>query len=396
MSALPPAIRVLHVYKTYYPDTTGGVEMVLQQLVRSLASMGVESRLLVLSPDPHPAQISFPGVVVIRCQTSFALASNPMSLSALGEFRRQLAWADVVHYQFPWPFGDLLHLLCGGRKPSVVSYQSDIVRQKNLMRVYRPLMQRFLERVDRVCATSPNYRDTSPVLSRLQKPVDVIPNGLDADMCPPAPDGVLQRWRARLGEGFVLFVGVLRYYKGLHTLIEASVGLDAPVVIAGSGPEAASLQALARKLGASRVLFLGHVSDEDKSALLQLCGCFVFPSHLRSEAFGMSLVEAAMYAKPMVSCEIGTGTSYVNLNGVTGLTVPPENSDAMRLALQQVLHHPEQAMDMGRAARQRYEENFTGQRMAQSYLQVYRQLLNQSARCDALAQPQGVSRQPVP
>ena len=110
----------------------------------------------------------------------------------------------------------------------------------------------------------------------------------------------------------------------------------------------------------------------------------------------MSLVEAAMYAKPMVSCEIGTGTSYVNLNGVTGLTVPPENSDAMRLALQQDLHHPEQAMDMGRAARQRYEENFTGQRMAQSYLQVYRQLLNQSARCDALAQPQGVSRQPVP
>lgn len=93
----------------------------------------------------------------------------------------------------------------------------------------------------------------------------------------------------------------------------------------------------------------------------------------------MSLVEAAMYAKPMVSCEIGTGTSYVNLNGVTGLTVPPENSDAMRLALQQVLHHPEQAMDMGRAARQRYEENFTGQRMAQSYLQVYRQLLGRSA-----------------
>ena len=375
MPAPQQALRVLHVYKTYYPDTTGGVEKVLQQLVRSLASIGVESRLLVLSADPHPAQLSMPGVTVVRCQTTLAVASNPMSISALGEFRRQLAWADVVHYQFPWPFGDLLHLLCAGRKPSVVSYQSDIVRQKNLMRLYRPLMQRFLARVDQVCATSPSYRDTSPVLSQLQKSVQIIPNGLDPDMCLPASESVLNQWRARLGEGFLLFVGVLRYYKGLHTLIEAAAGLNAPVVIAGSGPEAASLKALARQLGATRVHFLGHITDEDKSALLQLCAGFVFPSHLRSEAFGMSLVEASIYAKPMVSCEIGTGTSYVNLHGVTGLTVPPEDPVALRAALRQLLENPEQAQAMGRAARQRYEGNFTGHRMAQAYLQVYRQLL---------------------
>lgn len=396
MPAPHPPIRVLHVYKTYYPDTTGGVEKVLEQLVRSLASMGVESRLLVLSPNPHPAQIVFPYVTVIRCQTSLALASNPMSLWALGEFRRQLAWADVVHYQFPWPFGDLLHVACGGQKPSVVSYQSDIVRQKSLMRLYRPLMKRFLARADRVCATSPRYRDTSPVLSQLQKPVDIIPNGLDPDMCPPAPDDVLARWRTRMGEGFMLFVGVLRYYKGLHTLIEAAAGLDALVVIAGAGPEADSLQALAHKLGASRVHFVGHVSEEDKSALLQLCGCFVFPSHLRSEAFGMSLVEAAMFAKPMVSCEIGTGTSYVNLHGTTGLTVPPEDPTALRSAMQQLLDNPEQAHAMGRAARQRYEENFTGQRMAQAYLQVYGQLMEPRSRLAAPGQVQGTVQQPAP
>ncbi len=396
MPALQPAIRVLHVYKTYYPDTTGGVEKVLQQLVRSLASLGVESRLLVLSPDPHPAQISFPEVTVVRCQTTFAVASNPMSMSALGEFRRQLAWADVVHYQFPWPFGDLLQVLCGGSKPSVVSYQSDIVRQKNLMRLYRPLMQRFLSHADRVCATSPSYRNTSPVLSQLKKPVDIIPNGLDADMCPPAPVDVLQRWRAQLGEGFLLFVGVLRYYKGLHTLIEAAAGLNAPVVIAGAGPEAGSLQALAHQQGAKRVHFVGHITDEDKSALLQLCAGFVFPSHLRSEAFGMSLVEAAMYSRPMISCEIGTGTSYVNLHGVTGWTVPPEDPIALRLSMQQLLDNPEQAQAMGRAAHQRYEENFTGQRMAQSYLQVYRELLGHSALGVATTQAQTAHEHTMP
>mgnify|MGYP002661747157 FL=1 len=375
MSLPPKSIRVLHVYKTYYPDTTGGVEMVLCQLMRALHPMGVENRLLVLSPEANPVRMEYPEAQVIRCRTSLEMASNPMSLSALGEFRRQLDWADIVHYQFPWPFGDLLHLLNGGRKPSVVSYQSDIVRQKNLMCLYRPLMRRFLASVDRLCATSPNYRETSVVLSQLRKRVDVIPNGLDSAMCPPATTEVLDQWRSRLGHGFFLFVGVLRYYKGLHTLVEASVGIDLPVVIAGSGPERDALEAQARKQGASRVHFLGHVSEEDKSALLQLAGAFVFPSHLRSEAFGMSLVEASMYSKPMVSCEIGTGTSYVNLDGVTGLTVPPENPAALRAAMLQLLNDPAEARLMGLAARQRYEEKFTGQCMAVSYLRLYRELL---------------------
>ncbi|TXH38024.1 MAG: glycosyltransferase, partial [Burkholderiaceae bacterium] len=350
-------------------------EMVLCQLMRALKPMGVENRLLVLSPEANPVCIEHPEAQVIRCRTSFEMASNPMSLSALGEFKRQLDWADIVHYQFPWPFGDLLHLLNGGRKPSVVSYQSDIVRQKNLMRLYRPLMRRFLDSVDRVCATSPDYRETSAVLGQLRKRVDVIPNGLDSAMCPPAATEVLEQWRSRLGHGFFLFVGVLRYYKGLHTLVEASVGVDVPVVIAGSGPEQDALEAQARKQGASRVHFLGHVSEEDKSALLQLAGAFVFPSHLRSEAFGMSLVEASMHSKPMISCEIGTGTSYVNLDQVTGLTVPPENPAALRAAMQQLLNDPVKARLMGLAARQRYEEHFTGQCMAASYLQLYQELL---------------------
>lgn len=375
MPSLTKTIRVLHIYKTYYPDTMGGVEMVLCQLMRALGQMGVESRLLVLSPGATPSYVHRPEALVIRCQTSLSLASNPMSLRALGEFKRQLDWADLVHYQFPWPFGDLLHLLHGRRKPSVVSYQSDIVRQKNLMRLYRPVMQRFLASVDRVCATSPRYHETSPVLGLLRQRIDIIPNGLDPDMCPPASAEVLEKWRHRLGEGFLLFVGVLRYYKGLHTLVEAASGVDAPVVIAGDGPEKAALEAQAHEQGASRVHFLGHVSDEDKSALLQLAGIFVFPSHLRSEAFGMSLVEASMYSKPMISCEIGTGTSYVNLNEVTGLTVPPEDPAALQAAMRRLVNDPAQACAMGLAARQRYEENFTGRRMASAYRELYQELL---------------------
>ena len=184
----------------------------------------------------------------------------------------------------------------------------------------------------------------------------------------------MARWMREVGEGFFLFVGVLRYYKGLHTLLEAARGLRGQVVIAGDGPEAAGLREQARAQGVDNVHFLGHVSDEDKIALLLLARAFVFPSHLRSEAFGMSLVEAAMCGRPMVSCDIGSGTSYINLDGQTGYTVPPEDPDALRQALHRLQDDPAHAAAMGRAARERFETHFTARRMAQAYEAVYREV----------------------
>lgn len=370
-----PAMRVLHVYKTYYPDSVGGIEQVLFQLTRGLAELGVENRIFTLSPTAQPGVITRPEAEVHRSRAMLEIASNPMSLRAIAEFRRQLAWADVVHYQFPWPFGDLLHVLCGGRKPSVVSYQSDVVRQKRLMMAYAPLMKRFLGAVDQVVATSPGYIETSPVLQALRHPARVIANGVDEATYPHADAARVQRWRDELGEGFFLFVGVLRYYKGLHTLLQAARGFGSRIVIAGDGDESATLERQLAQEGAGNVRLLGHVSDEDKMALLQLSRAFVFPSHLRSEAFGMSLVEAAMAGKPMISCEIGTGTSYINLDGVTGWTVAPDDAGRLREAMQSLQADPELAEAMGQRARRRYEEVFTARRMAGAYLDVYREVL---------------------
>jgi glycosyltransferase involved in cell wall biosynthesis len=368
-------MKILHVYKSYYPDTVGGIEQVIAQLGIGLAALGHESRIFTLSRCPQPAVLHRPEGEVHRSRTTLEIASNPVSLEALAQFRGQLAWADVVHYQFPWPFADLLHLLYAGGKPSLVSYQSDVVRQKVLLRAYTPLMNQFLRSVGMVVATSPNYRDTSPVLSRLERSVRVIPNGIDESSYPqPAPE-LLERWREDAGEGFFLFMGVLRYYKGLSTLLQAAAGFSGQVVIAGDGSEAKALEKQLADAGLKNVRLLGHVSDEDKVCLLRLCRAFVFPSDLRSEAFGMSLVEAAMFGKPMVSCEIGTGTSYVNLDGVTGWTVPPEDPDQLRAAMVRLLQQPERAQAMGLAARRRYESLFTARQMASAYLSAYRDVL---------------------
>jgi rhamnosyl/mannosyltransferase len=169
---------------------------------------------------------------------------------------------------------------------------------------------------------------------------------------------------------FFLGMGVLRYYKGFHTLIEAAAATKLPVVIAGDGPQRSLLEALARKLDAP-VVFLGHVSDPEKMALLRDCTALVLPSHLRSEAFGMVLVEAAMSSRPMISCEIGTGTSFVNQHGVTGLVVPPEDPSALARAMRALHQAPELHAQFADAARRRYQALFSGDPLGRAYADIY-------------------------
>lgn len=189
----------------------------------------------------------------------------------------------------------------------------------------------------------------------------------------PSPER-LAYWRARLGKRFFLFVGTLRYYKGLTFLLQAARGSEVPVAIVGCGPLEAELHALANNLGVGNVHFLGTLPDEDKVALLILCYALVFPSHLRSEAFGISLLEGAMYGKPMISSKIGTGTTYINIAGETGLVVPPSDSLALRQAMQTLWEQPQLAERMGRGAASRFEALFTAEAMVTSYAKLYRNL----------------------
>jgi rhamnosyl/mannosyltransferase len=297
-----------------------------------------------------------------------------MSLAAASVFRDEVKQADLIHYHYPWPFGDLLHLISGQSKPAVLTYHSDIVRQRFLMHVYKPLLRRFFANVRAIVPTSPNYLQSSLLLQEYRDKTTVIPIGLNEESYPqPAPERS-RYWQKELGQDFFLFVGVLRYYKGLHILLDACVNNDNRVVIVGAGPVEADLKRQALQLGLTNVTFLGAVSDEDKVALLKLCRCVIFPSHLRSEAFGVTLLEGAMYGKPLILSEIGTGSSYVNIDGVTGFVVPPNDSAALRDAMQRIRTDAVVA-DMGCRARERFETLFTADKMAQSYVDLYRQVL---------------------
>jgi rhamnosyl/mannosyltransferase len=368
-------MRVLHFYKTYYPDTWGGIEQVIRQLCVGTGRLGVTSEVLTLTPDKTgPREIEFEGHTVHRVPLDFEIASTGFSFAAIRKLAQLARHADVIHYHFPWPFMDLAHFLARIDKPSVVTYHSDIVRQKNLLRVYSPLKRRFLDSVDTVVATSPNYLASSPVLKRFEHKTRTITYGLDKSIYARPSQAVKDKWRALCGERFFLFVGVLRYYKGLHILLDAMANVDYPVVIVGAGPIEQELKEHAARLGLTHVMFLGAVEEEDKAALLELCYAMAFPSHLRSEAFGISLLEGAMYGKPMISSEIGTGTTYINIDNETGLVVPPDDADAFGAAMRTLWEQPERAAEMGRRAEARYWELFTAEKMARNYHALYLEL----------------------
>ena len=367
-------MRVLHFYKTYYPDTWGGIEQVIRQLCVGTGRLGVTNEVLTLTRDSGPARIEFEGHAVHRAPLDFEIASTGFSFAAIRQLARLAREADVIHYHFPWPFMDLAHFMARIDKPSVVTYHSDIVRQKNLLRVYGPLKRRFLRSVGTIVATSPNYLASSPVLKRFEHKTRTITYGLDKTIYPKPSEALKDKWRTLCGERFFLFVGVLRYYKGLHILLDAMAKLDYPVVIVGAGPIERELKEHARRLGLAHVMFVGAVEEEDKVALLELCYAMAFPSHLRSEAFGISLLEGAMYGKPMISSEIGTGTTYINIDNETGLVVPPDDPQAFGEAMRTLWEQPERAAEMGRRAEARYWELFTARKMAESYAALYHEL----------------------
>ena len=371
-------MRVLHVFKTYYPDSIGGVEQMIRQLSTATAHMGVSNHIFTLSRQAAITPVLRDGATtIIRAQANFEAASTPMSYQAIALFRAEVKQADLIHYHYPWPFGDLLHLLAGQGKPAMLTYHSDVVRQRWLMPLYQPLMRRFLSKLQAIVPTSPNYLESSELLQDYRDKTTVIPIGLDEHSYPQTIPERVDYWREEIGQDFFLFVGVLRYYKGLHILLDACVDSDSRVVIVGAGPVEADLKQQAARLGLKNVEFLGAVSDEDKVALLTLCRGVVFPSHLRSEAFGVTLLEGAMHGKPLISSEIGTGSSYVNIDGVTGIVVPPHDPAVLRRAMHVLLHDSALAAEMGRCARERFENLFTAEHMARSYVALYKSALGQ-------------------
>jgi rhamnosyl/mannosyltransferase len=94
-----------------------------------------------------------------------------------------------------------------------------------------------------------------------------------------------------------------------------------------------------------------------------------------------------MYGRPMISCDIGSGTTYINIDGETGLVTPPADAQALRAAMRTLWDNPEMAREMGLRAAQRFQEVFTSEQMAASYAALYREVVARRAATPGIVAP---------
>jgi len=343
----------------------------------------VNNRVVCLSAKCKEKEIIETPQALVYCYPLTAeIASCGFSWSLWQDFKRLSNWADIVHYQFPWPFADILALTRQNRnKPYIVSYQSDIVRQKSWYTLYSPLMSKFLDNAAAVVATSPKYIKSSLVLSSLKTPAELIPNGINGEPAFESYRLEYNQYYKTYGDEFFLFIGVFRYYKGLQYLLEAAKQTEKPILIVGDGPEANALHCYAKENKLDNVFFLGHVNNKQKYALIALAKALILPASERSEAYGMVLLEASRQGTPMITTELGSGTSYININGETGIVVAAKNTEKLSEAIMFFAEGNVATISkMADEAKERFNNCFTADIMASAYLKLYQKVLMEVKR----------------
>ena len=357
--------RVLQVGK-FYPPHYGGIETHLQVLCDGLRDHA-DVRVLVSSDDRSHSLEVIDGIPVERLGTRFTLAGAPICPGMSRRIRE--SQADVVHMHLPNPAAVMAYLASGHRGRLVVSWHSDVVRQKVLDAAFQPILRRLLDRADAIVAATPNYVASSPTLARYRDRTHVIPYGIPIGGFERRDDAVAAL-RERFGERMVLGVGRLVYYKGFEHLVEAMRAVDGHLVIVGTGPLRRPLEERVRALGLEdRVTLVGGV--DDAVPFYHAARVFVLASIARSEAFGIVQIEAMACGRPVVNTQLDSGVPFVSRDGESGLTVPPADPAALAAAVNRLLDDAALRETMGGAARARVEREFSQEAMVRRFLALY-------------------------
>jgi glycosyltransferase involved in cell wall biosynthesis len=359
-------VNILHLYKDYYP-VLGGIENYIKVLAEAQAAAGHQVIVLVCDPGRRTRIEELNSVKVIKAGRLATVASMPLSLTQSVILARLRP--DVVHVHSPYPLGEVANWLVGRGKATVITHHSDVVRQKRLLRFYGPLLRRVLGAADRIIATSPRYIETSPWLRPVREKCVVVPLGVDVIRFTPSN-------QSHTGLLTLLFVGRLRYYKGLDTLLQALSRVPGVrLTIVGKGPMREKWESLSQALGlGERVVFVGEVDDADLPGWYRRADLFVLPANARAEAFGMVLLEARASGLPCITTEVGTGTSWIVQDGVTGFVVPPMDPPALAEAIQRMQDAPLRRQ-MGAVSYERVRKLFTQQQMIAQVMEVYEDTL---------------------
>ena len=348
---------ILAINKYFSPDI-GGVETIAAQFASALQ---VNEAVTVLAIKKHfslQSEISARGRArIIRCASLGSFFSMPISLVFPLYFIFYLRQSRIVHLHEPFPLGSLLFCLWPTKKRLIVSWHSEIVKQKRLQPFFRVFQNIVLKKAEKIIVTSRAFGDLAPSLAHYSKKITVIPPWVET--APPLPQACESL--RDLPDQFVLFLGRMSYYKGLDVLAQAIAALpkNIPFVVAGDGDEASRLKMLPSMNGENVTFFARTLDEAEKEFLLQRCKFFVFPSTHNSETFGIIQLEAMIRQKPVINTDLLTGVPFASLHNVSGLTVPKNDADALAAAILHLYDDEEEYERLANGAGERAHKLFS-------------------------------------
>jgi len=384
------AVRILHIGK-YYPPYAGGMEIFLRDLLKALKKESLETVGLVHQHLPGRSSLreKIDGVPIFRASTWGQILYTPISPSFPLLLKKMIRsfHPHLLHLHFPNPSAFWCLAVPEARAvPWIIQWQSDVGpsnidrRLQPAYRCYRPLEQRMLKRAERILVASKPYLSHSLPLKPWAFKCDVVPLGVDPERLPWPDADALQQAEGSWPPGRlrVLSVGRLTYYKGFEVLIRAAARTQGVAVqIVGHGNLRADLQsAIRQKDVETRVLLRGGLSNKMLQALFATCDIFCLPSLERTEAFGVVLLEAMRYGKPLVVSDIpGSGPGWVMREGDCGWLVPPGDVDALAVQLKNLSGNLNLCRELGEKGRKNFNQKFHIRSVAQNVKEIYEDIL---------------------
>ncbi|MDE5862196.1 MAG: glycosyltransferase [Ruminococcus sp.] len=368
-------IKILEVNKAYFPHT-GGIETLVKQYSEELGKYkNIELRTLVCRDGiGKTCSENINGVRLTRAGSFGTYFSCPVSMSFLKIFRKMSAKADIIHIHVPFPLADLALLLSGYSGKVIVSWHSDVVKQKKLLRLYKPLMKYLLNRADCILVATEGHISGSEFLPEYHHKCRILPYGINPEDYLNIQKIPFLTEKATNPESIkVFFTGRLVYYKGVDVLINAfrNVKNNCELFIAGTGIIESKLKEKVRKYGLNdRVHFLGFLPDKQLKQAFSDCDIFVLPSVERSEAFGIVQLEAMIYGKPVINTSLPSGVPYVSIHETTGITVKPYNSHELADAINILRKNKNLRERLGKNGQKRVLEYFNEKNIIQDLYKI--------------------------
>lgn len=377
-------MRVLQLGKYWRKE--GGIETHVKTLCKTLASAGVEIVNLVSSISHRGDLFQCDGYTVVespRLGVLFSTAITPRMLTDAQRLYVEKAF-DLIHLHFPDPMSHLVSLALPADLPRIITWHSDIVKQRQALKLYKSFQTREINRSKAIVAATQSHFTSStqipPDYPENQK--HVIPFGIDFDWLELTPSVSKKANAIQLhakGKFVVFALGRHVEYKGFDILLNALQHTDAYLILGGKGPLTPQLKDLAQQLGIrDRVLFKGKLSDEDAAACYHACDVFCLPSVTPNEAFGIVQIEAMACGKPVICTYLDNGVNEINPHMQTGLTVPPSDPIALAKSINRLRDDQILTNLLGRTAHQHARNKFSTQGMLDQHLTLYGKILESS------------------